>query len=234
MVLAADPVTDVWTPREVLDQWSHLDNGHMATVTLADGSTVTATDHHKFWVASDGSWIELDQVRPGDSLLTPDGITQVANVTITKRQTTLVWELDTAINDTFTVHTGTHDLLVHNQDDGCEGGDDGDDSNSIPPRRPTEVTGPNGEALPGVPPGAQGVPADNGRGLRYELAEGTDGIDPRVTEIRVMDPIASGPNPYPDGYVVYMNEAGQTVNPLTGRTTVGKSDPFAHIALPPR
>jgi hypothetical protein len=36
---------------------------------------------------------------------------------------------------------------------------------------------------------------------------------------------------YPNGYVVYMNQAGQTINPFTGRT-IPYSDPLAHIPLP--
>ena len=127
-VLAADTTTGAWTPREVLDQWSHLDDGYMATVTLTDGSSVTATDHHEFWVASDGAWLELDQVRPGDLLLAPEGVSQVADVEITEQEETLVWELDTAIDDTFTVHTGTTNLLVHNQDTGDCGSSPGSDA----------------------------------------------------------------------------------------------------------
>ncbi len=46
-----------------------------------------------------------------------------------------------------------------------------------------------------------------------------------------MGPVTSGPYQYPNGYVVYMNEVGQTVNPLTGQT-ISNSDPFAHIELP--
>ncbi|MBB5866623.1 hypothetical protein F4553_000002 [Allocatelliglobosispora scoriae] len=47
-----------------------------------------------------------------------------------------------------------------------------------------------------------------------------------------MDPITTGKFTYPNGYVVYMNAQGQTINPLTGRTNVGKADPFAHVGLP--
>lgn len=120
-VLAANPVTGVWTSRPVLDQWSHLDDGRMATATLTDGSSVTATDHHEFWVASNGAWVELDDVRPGDFLLTPDGVTAVAALQVGGRQNSLVWELDVAVDDTFAVHTGTNDVLVHNGD--CRPGD---------------------------------------------------------------------------------------------------------------
>jgi hypothetical protein len=45
-----------------------------------------------------------------------------------------------------------------------------------------------------------------------------------------MDPVTTGKAQYPNGYAVYMNKAGQTVNPLTGQT-IGPSHPFAHIPL---
>jgi hypothetical protein len=45
-----------------------------------------------------------------------------------------------------------------------------------------------------------------------------------------MDPVTSGKYQYPNGYAVYMNGQGQTVNPLTGRT-ITPSDPFSHIQL---
>jgi hypothetical protein len=113
-VLAADEETGVWSSREVLDQWSHLDDGELATVSLADGSQVSATDDHKFWVDSDGRWVALEDVQPGDFLLTPHGVTEVASVDVSGPAQRLVWELDVAVDDTFTVHTGTQDVLVHN------------------------------------------------------------------------------------------------------------------------
>ncbi|MEP1122621.1 MAG: Hint domain-containing protein [Ilumatobacter sp.] len=121
LVSAANTATGQWSPRRVLDQWSYLDDGRMATVTLSDGSSVTATDHHEFWVADDGEWRELDEVRPGDFLLTPDGVSEVDSLHVTGIRDTLVWELDVAVDDTFAVHTGTQDVLVHNAD--CAPGD---------------------------------------------------------------------------------------------------------------
>ena len=118
-VLAADPVTGEWSSQLVLDQWSHLDDGHLATAFLDDGSQITATDHHRFWVESSGAWVDLDDVAAGDYLLTPNGVTPVAATIIHPVADTLVWELDTAGPDTFTVNTGTSDVLVHNQDSDC-------------------------------------------------------------------------------------------------------------------
>jgi hypothetical protein len=67
--------------------------------------------------------------------------------------------------------------------------------------------------------------------LEYAIPRGTPEIDPRVSSVRIMDPVATGKYQYPNGYAVYMNESGQTVNPLTGRT-IGNSDFYAHIPLP--
>jgi len=100
-----------------------------------------------------------------------------------------------------------------------------------PNLKPNVIVGPGGVRLPGIPAGAQGVPARTGRGMIYDLPAGTPGIDSRVVQIRVMDPLTTGPYPTPNGRVSYMNQTGQTVNPLTGQP-VAKSDPFAHIGLP--
>lgn len=92
------------------------------------------------------------------------------------------------------------------------------------------ISGPNGELLPAVPDNAIGTPAQNGAGMVYDVAPGTDGLDPRVARVRVMDPVLTGRYPYPDGYVTYENSLGQAVNPLTGKT-IGRSDPYWHIPL---
>jgi len=118
-VLAADPTTGQWSPQLVLNQWSYIDTDQMTTARLDDGSQIEATDHHLFWVESSHAWVELEHTQPGDYLLTPNGTIQVANVITHPQTETLVWELDTAGPDTFTVHTGTHDLLVHNNDKDC-------------------------------------------------------------------------------------------------------------------
>jgi len=116
MVMAYNTDAAVWSPRMVLDQWSHLDTGEMATLTLIDGSEVSATDHHLFWVNDLGEWVEAEDLAPGDLLLTPGGVTTLAEVDLWDTDGTLVWELTVDIDHTFTVHTGTADVLVHNED----------------------------------------------------------------------------------------------------------------------
>ncbi len=101
------------------------------------------------------------------------------------------------------------------------------------PPKPATITGPKGETIPAVPPGATGTTTPTGKGIEYPIPQGTAGLDAKVTSIRVMDPVSTGKYQYPNGYVVYMNNSGQTVNPLTGRT-VSNADPYAHIELPPR
>ncbi len=118
-VLAADPSTGIWSAYRVLDQWSHLDNGELATVILDDGSSVSATDDHRFWVTNRGEWIDLDEVAAGDFLLTPSGVARVGRVEVGDAQESLVWELDVDQVDTFAVSTGTVEVLVHNAGKGC-------------------------------------------------------------------------------------------------------------------
>jgi hypothetical protein len=88
------------------------------------------------------------------------------------------------------------------------------------------IVHPNGEIVP-VPEGAVGPsPVDTGKGFQFTGGSGGHGLDPRVTDVRIMDPVTTGKYTYPDGYVSYGN-GGQTVNPWTGRT-ISNADPWAH------
>ena len=63
--------------------------------------------------------------------------------------------------------------------------------------------------------------------MQYTGGASGPGLDARVSGLRIMDPdVAEGPSPgYPGGSASYSNAAGQTVNPLTGRT-IGPSNPW--------
>lgn len=81
-----------------------------------------------------------------------------------------------------------------------------------------------------VPEGADGpIPAESGKGFQFNGGSGGGSLDSRVAGVRIMDPVTSGKYLYPNGYVSYFNEAGQTVNPFTGQT-IARSDPFWHWA----
>jgi RHS repeat-associated protein len=103
---------------------------------------------------------------------------------------------------------------------------------------PGFVVSRGGDVIP-VPEGASGPnpvvnPQGKTTGFSYTEGSGGPGLDPRVSDVRVMDPTAPrGNSPgYPDGYVTYQNASGQGVDPQTGRT-VPNSDPSRHIPLSP-
>jgi len=91
---------------------------------------------------------------------------------------------------------------------------------------PNFVVSPNGTAYP-VPAGAQGPtpvinPAGNQTGVAF--TGGSGGANGQVSTMRLMNPTPPrGNSPgYPNGYIVYQNNASPTpqlVNPLTGQTT---------------
>jgi hypothetical protein len=71
----------------------------------------------------------------------------------------------------------------------------------------------------------------SGKGVQYTGGKGGNGLNKRVTGVRIMNPTKPGAKySYPDGRVSYMNVKGQTVNPYTG-DTVPPTDPWAHLGL---
>ena len=90
--------------------------------------------------------------------------------------------------------------------------------------------GPNGERFSYDLDGRSAQPAENGKGIVYSVHPGEQGLDSRVTKFRIMDPTAGGPYPQTNGYLSYLNEKNQAVNPHTGQT-VSKKDPYWHIPL---
>jgi hypothetical protein len=98
---------------------------------------------------------------------------------------------------------------------------------STGPHSPDFVVHPNGDVVP-VPKGAVGPsPVVSGRGFQFEGGSGGHGLDPRVTDVRIMNPVMDGKYRYPNGYVSYSNAFGQAVDPYTGQT-VPKSSPWWH------
>ena len=94
---------------------------------------------------------------------------------------------------------------------------------------PSFVVTQSGMCLP-VPAGSGLVPVINqpgritGQGFSGGTGGGPGGLAPSVTQLRMMDPTPQ----YPGGYGVYMNAAGQGVDPVTGRT-LPPADPLRHI-----
>jgi hypothetical protein len=94
------------------------------------------------------------------------------------------------------------------------------------------VVGPKGETIDLAKPKTTALVSrtTNNKGWIYDVDPGM-GLSPRAVQVREMEPVTTGPYPYPNGYLAYMNAGGQTINPLTGQT-VSDSDTYAHIPLP--
>ncbi|WP_249375684.1 polymorphic toxin-type HINT domain-containing protein, partial [Streptomyces sp. I05A-00742] len=215
-VFATDPLTGRTAPRQVTRTIATDSDRHFNELTIATPNgpaKLTATHEHPFWVPDKHRWLPARELTPGTTLRTSDGTTaQVkANHAYDRHARTYNLTVDTI--HTYYVLAGATPVLVHNSN--CPIG---------------SVTGPAGEVFP-LPKGAAGTPVATGKGWVYDIPTGTKGLDPRVVQVRVMDPVTTGKHQYPNGYVVYMNKAGQSVNPLTGQT-VSRADPYNHIRIP--
>ena len=76
---------------------------------------------------------------------------------------------------------------------------------SLAAQAPSFLGQERGPAIP-IPQGATGpLPVQSGKGLQYVGGSGGHGLDPAVSNVRIMEPTApKGPSPgYPDGYVNY-------------------------------
>ncbi|WP_435208055.1 RHS repeat-associated core domain-containing protein [Micromonospora sp. bgisy143] len=209
-VMAADPETGEQGPRVITHVWVHQDD--LIELQLV-GAVITTTEDHPFWNLTDREWQRADRLDAGDLVLSADGNTRaVVRLRSDSVHVGLAYNLTVGGIHTFYVLAGNTTVLVHNTSCVLE-----------------SVTGPAGETLP-LPKGAAGTPVATGKGWVYDIPAGTKGLDPRVVQVRVMDPVTTGKHQYPKGYVVYMNKKGQSVNPLTGQT-VSRADSYNHIKI---
>ncbi|MFJ6509296.1 RHS repeat-associated core domain-containing protein [Streptomyces sp. NPDC091879] len=215
-VVATDPKTGKSGLRRVTRVIVTDDDKHFNELSIAtdDGiEKLSATHEHPFWSPSQHDWVKSGQLKPGMTLQTDTGKSVIVTDNRDYVRHARTFNLTVEGMHTYYVLAGKTPVLVHNST--CSIG---------------SVTGPAGEVLP-LPKGATGTPVASGKGWAYDIPAGTKGIDPRAVQVRVMDPVTTGKYQYPNGYVVYMNKAGQSVNPLTGQT-VSKADPYNHIPIP--
>jgi len=116
-VLSEDPTTHK-VEAETVQRVIHDPASPLLAVDLSDGSTITTTLTHSFWVdagariAPGGAWLWAEHLRPGDQLRTADG----RLVSVVRVRTGVgradVWTLTVARDHTFFV--GTAQVLVHN------------------------------------------------------------------------------------------------------------------------
>ncbi|RCH59726.1 hypothetical protein DT019_38050 [Streptomyces sp. SDr-06] len=118
-VTATNPATGETGPRTVTRTIHTPDDRNFTDVTLADGSGLTSTDHHPYWVENRKRWIDAVNLRVGDALRTPVGT--AVQIGSTSHWTGLQPAYDLTVDDlhTFYVNTGTTNVLVHNNDESC-------------------------------------------------------------------------------------------------------------------
>ncbi len=93
---------------------------------------------------------------------------------------------------------------------------------------PSFIVSEGGTVFP-VPKGATGpLGVESGKGFQFVGGSGGNGLSSKVTYFRMMDPVTMGKFQYSGGYGSYLNNAGQTINPLTGKT-ISKTDWWWHI-----
>jgi len=109
-VLTTDPATGKESAHAVTRLYRH-ENAPLYDVVI-DGSTVTATPTHPFWVVGRG-WVTVDQLHPGDELLQPDDTTVTVDAVTATGKTATVYNFEVQDAHDYYVRAGNHWILVH-------------------------------------------------------------------------------------------------------------------------
>jgi RHS repeat-associated protein len=112
-VLASDPETGETGPRTVTAVVVHDDN--LLQLSTEDGSTVTTTEDHPFYNATDHAWERADELDRGDTLLTATGgRTRVSGLLAATLHIGRAYNLTVDGLHTYHVLIGAAAVLVHN------------------------------------------------------------------------------------------------------------------------
>jgi RHS repeat-associated protein len=112
-VLATDPETGETGPRTVTAVFAHDDV--LIGLSTEDGSTVTTTEDHPFYNATDRAWERADELDRGDTLRTSTGIpTRVTGLLLATAHVGRAYNLTVDDLHTYHVLVGTAAVLVHN------------------------------------------------------------------------------------------------------------------------
>ncbi|MEU3826595.1 polymorphic toxin-type HINT domain-containing protein, partial [Streptomyces sp. NPDC029080] len=219
-VLATDPVTGETGARRVTDLIVTEDDKYFAELTISTPSgeqKLTATEEHPFWSPSAGRWVQAYALEPGMTLRTDDGDTVTVHASRFFLKHARTYNLTVEGLHSYYVLAGGTPVLVHNSR--CLIGD---------------IVGPQGEKL-WLPKGRKAIAtANNLKGWIYDIKPSevaANGFHKTVKYVRVMDPGTSGGRFYKNGYISYINDAGQIINPFSGQTLT-KADPYWHIEIP--
>ncbi|GAA1788944.1 RHS repeat-associated core domain-containing protein [Luedemannella flava] len=113
-VLATDPETGEQAPRKVTKVWVHDDM--LVDLRLDGGATVTTTEDHLFWNATDRQWQETQQFDEGDLLYTAGGgSVAVAGLNMATAHRARAYNLTVAGIHTYYVFALSTPVLVHNE-----------------------------------------------------------------------------------------------------------------------
>ncbi|MFI0797151.1 polymorphic toxin-type HINT domain-containing protein [Micromonospora rubida] len=119
-VKAADPQTGAKGGKPVTNLWIHQDS--LREIVIG-GETLTTTEDHPFWNATDQKWVRADELKPGDLLRTPDGPgIAVDKISPTAVRTDRAYNLTVVDIHTYYVLAGQTPVLVHNSGSWCEVG----------------------------------------------------------------------------------------------------------------
>ena len=213
-VIATDPTTGSTEARQVSAVWHHQDTLVQARVA---GQTLTTTDDHVFWNATDHAWQEAKDLDRGDRLLSADGSTATFDgISADAVHDGTAYNLTVADIHTYYVLAGNTPVLVHNTGPaGCGPGFAVDSSGTAIDIAATTAKIPGGKT---VPSGRTARVADNGKGVVFQRP----GAQGNADMIRIMEPTAQ----YPNGYMRTYNSHGQPVD------VMGKPGPQSTTHIP--
>jgi hypothetical protein len=111
-VLATDPETGKTEARPVTNVIMHAGKHTMVDLTMADGSRLTATDHHPFWDATAGRFTYAIDLRAGEQVREADGTLLSVNAVHAYDEDVAAYNL--TVDGIHTYYAGTTPVLVHN------------------------------------------------------------------------------------------------------------------------
>jgi hypothetical protein len=118
-VLATDPETGRTEALPVTEFFRHDDV--LIELALDGGDSVTTTEDHPFWNASDGEWQQAQDLDRGDLLLTADGTeVRVHGLDWTSVHNDEAYNLTVGDIHTYYVVAGSTPVLVHNANPACQ------------------------------------------------------------------------------------------------------------------
>jgi hypothetical protein len=85
-------------------------------VSGGKSSVIRATQHHPFWDETSKTWVDADQLKPGDALLSANGATATVASTVVVPGAHDMWDLTVQDDHDFyiTLAAETTTVLVHN------------------------------------------------------------------------------------------------------------------------